>query len=280
MAHSLSRIAEELVRTGRGDSLHWQGFSLSTHFQPVFSVRNAACAGYEALLRPLDRDGAPLRPDRLFEHVAAAGDGFLLDWICRALHFRKFATVDPGDRRIFINVHPEAAMKDARSSREFDHLARFYGVAPRRICVEILEGACGDEGLLRESVAAYRALGVGIAMDDFGVGRSNFDRIVSLRPDIVKIDRSILVDAVGDQKARRMLPSIIELMHEAGAQVALEGIESAPEAMVAIDSGADFLQGYHFARPAAALPDDAAMQRVMAELRRMAGLKLEAVRAG
>lgn len=277
VAHPLSRIAENLVRSGKGDTLQWQEFTLSTHFQPVFSVRDAACVGFEALLRPLDRDGAPLRPDRLFDEAFAAGDGFLLDWICRALHFRKFATVDPGDRRIFLNVHPEAAVKDARSAREFDHLARFYGVAPKRVCVEILEGACADEGLLRESVAAYRALGVGIAMDDFGVGRSNFDRIVALRPDIVKIDRSILTEAVGDAKSRRMLPSIIELMHEAGARVTLEGIESATEAMVAIDSGADFLQGYYFARPVAALPAGEELEATLAELRRMGGTRLAAV---
>lgn len=277
MAHSLSRIAEDLVRSGRGDSLQWQGFTLSTHFQPIFCVRDAACVGFEALLRPLDRDGVPMRPDRLFEQAVAAGDGFLLDWICRALHFRKFATVDPGDRLIFLNVHPEAAVKDARACREFDHLARFYGVAPRRVCVEILEGACADEGLLRESVSAYRSLGVGIAMDDFGVGRSNFDRIVALRPEIVKIDRSILTDAVGDAKARRMLPAMIALLHEAGAKVTLEGIESVTEAMIAIDAGADQLQGYYFARPAAALPGAEEMERTLAELRRMGGTKLAAV---
>jgi EAL domain-containing protein (putative c-di-GMP-specific phosphodiesterase class I) len=280
VAHSLSRIAEDLVRSSRGDWLQWQGYTLSTHFQPIYAVREAACAGYEALLRAQDRDGAPVRPDRLFAQAVEASDGLLLDWICRALHFRKFATLDPGDRRLFINVHPEAAVKDARSARELDHLARFYGVAPKRVCVEILEGACADEGLLRESVAAYRAIGLGIAMDDFGVGRSNFDRIVALRPDVVKVDRSILTEAVGDSKARRMLPAIIELLHEAGAKVTLEGIESAAEAMVAIDSGADHLQGFHFARPAAVLPDDGATQRTLAELRRMGGARLAAVGAG
>ena len=170
-------------------------------------------------------------------------------------------------------------MKEARSTRDFAELVRFYGLAPERVCVEILEGVCADEGLLREAVCAYRALGCSIAMDDFGVGRSNFDRIVALRPDVVKIDRSVLTDAVGDRKSRRMLPSIIELLHEAGAEVAIEGIESANEALLAMDSGADLLQGFHFAAPSAKPPDDPLTQRILSELLRMRGARLAAVGA-
>jgi EAL domain-containing protein (putative c-di-GMP-specific phosphodiesterase class I) len=280
VGHSLSRIAEDLVRSGRGETLQWQGFRLASHFQPIYSVHEAGCVGFEALVRAHDSGGGPVRPERLFAQVFADGDGILLDWICRALHLRKFATVDPGDRTLYINVHPEAAIKDARSAREFADLIRFYGLAPERVCVEILEGACADEGMLREAVAAYRALGATIAMDDFGVGRSNFDRIVALRPDVVKIDRSVLTAAVGDRKARLMLPSIIELLHESGAQVAIEGVESGNDALLAMDSGADLLQGFHFAAPSAALPEEGLTQRILAELLRMRGTRLAAVGAG
>lgn len=278
MAHSLSRVAEDLVRAGRGESLQWEGVTLWTHFQPIYSVRRAGCTGYEALIRAADLDGVAIRPDRLFEVALARGDGALLDWICRALHLRNFASVDPGDRTLFINVHPQAALGDASCAREFDHLIRYYGATPKRICVEILESACDDEGMLREAVAAYRELGASIAMDDFGIGRSNFDRIVSLRPEMVKIDRSVLNEAVGDEKARRMLPGVIELLHEAGAQVTIEGVESANEALIAMDSGADHLQGHYFAAPSANPADDGLTKRIFAELLRMRGApKLSAV---
>ena len=279
MVHSLSRIAEDLVRAGRGESLQWQGVTLETHFQPIYSAHKAGCIGFEALLRAHDAAGGPIRPERLFARVFADGDGILLDWICRALHLRKFATVDPGDRTLYLNVHPEAAVRDSGSADDFAELLRFYGLPPKRVCVEILEGACADEGLLREAVVAYRALGARIAMDDFGVGRSNFDRIVALRPDVVKIDRSVLTAAVGDRKARLMLPSIIELLHEAGADVAIEGIGSAAEALLALDSGADLLQGFHFAAPSAVLPAEGLTKRILAELLRMRGSKLAAVGA-
>jgi EAL domain-containing protein (putative c-di-GMP-specific phosphodiesterase class I) len=231
-------------------------------------VRKAGCIGFEALLRAANDDG-PVDAERLFERAQADGDVVLLDWICRALHLRKFATVDTGERKLFLNAHPEAALRDARSARELADLVRYYGLTPSRLTIEILEAPCADEPRLREAVAAYRALGASIAMDDFGLGRSNFDRIVALRPDLVKIDRSILIRTVGESKSRRMLPAIVELLHEAGAQVAIEGIESAPEALVAIEAGADHLQGFHFAAPSARLPDEALTDGILAELLRM-----------
>jgi EAL domain-containing protein (putative c-di-GMP-specific phosphodiesterase class I) len=276
---SLSRIAEDLVRSAKDSSLHWQGYTLSSHFQPIYSVREAGCVGFEALIRINDGQGNPQRPDKLFAQAFEEGDGVLLDWICRALHLRRFATLDSGDRTLFVNIHPEAAVREGRSAREFDDLIRFYGLTAERVCIEILEGHCADEGMLKEAVACYRSLGATIAMDDFGIGRSNFDRIVALRPDVVKIDRSVLTAAVGDVKARRVLPSIIELLHEAGAEVAIEGIESGNEALLAMDSGADLLQGFHFAAPTAGIPDDSLTRRILAELIRMRGVKLTAVPA-
>jgi EAL domain-containing protein (putative c-di-GMP-specific phosphodiesterase class I) len=269
VAQSLSRAAEEIVRAGRGDPLQWQGVTLWTHFQPIYSVRQAGCIGYEALARAADMDGAPIRPDVLFASRLSGAEGPLLDWICRAMHLRNFAMLDPGDRTLFVNVHPAAAVDESSDARDFASLVRYYGLATKRVCVEVLESGCSDEGLLREAVAAFRAMGATIAMDDFGVGRSNFDRIVSLRPDMVKIDRSVLNDAVGDEKARRMLPAVIELLHQAGAQVAIEGIETASEALIAMDAGADHLQGYYFAKPAAALPEEGLTKRILAELLRM-----------
>ena len=276
MAESFCRVAEGLVRTGGSESLRWEGYELSTHFQPLYSTRRERCVGYEALIRARDGRGEAVAPAALFADAFAHGRGVQLDWICRALHLRNFARVDPGDRRLYLNVHSEAAVQDAGSAAEFEDLVRFYGLVPKRVCVEILEDGCADEPLLRKVVSAYRALGCTIAMDDFGLGRSNFDRIVSLRPDLVKLDRSIIARAVGDATARRMLPGIVELLHEAGARVAVEGVESAEEALAAFDAGADELQGYYFAAPAATLKAETFGANILARLSRMRGAGVSA----
>src|SRR3954471_5538971 len=165
---SLARAAEHLVRAGRGAELAWEGATITTHFQPIYCVRRETCLGFEALVRAQDPRGSAVASDEFFARPHS-GDRTLLDWACRALHLRTYATVDPGDRTLFINVHPEAAVSDVRRGRDFAELIRYYGLAPKRVCIEILEEPCSDEKLLREAVEGYRALGASIAMDDFGV---------------------------------------------------------------------------------------------------------------
>lgn len=269
VSDSFCRVAESLVRAGSGETLQWEGYELTTHLQPLYSLRREACIGYEALVRAVDPKGHRILPAQLFAAAFDSGQGVQLDWICRALHLRHFARVDPGDRRLFLNVHPEAAVQDCGTAQEFGDLIRYYGLSPRRVCAEITEGGCADEPLLRKVVAAYRSLGLTIAMDDFGLGRSNFDRIVALRPDLVKIDRTILVEAVGDAKARSILPALVELMHEAGAQVVMQGIESVDEALLAADAGADAVQGQYFAPPKAGLADESFGSGVLNRLMRV-----------
>ena len=273
-----SRLAEDLVRTGRGEAVEWEGVTLRTRFQPIYSVRRATCVGHEALARAADTIGRSISTESVFGVVAGARRIFL-DRICRALHLRNFATLDPGQGTLFVNVRPEAAVSDSRCPRDYADLIRYYGLVPRRVCMEIVESHCEDEGLLREAVDAYRDMGASIAIDDFGTGRSNFDRIVALRPDMVKLDRSMLVEAMGRSRASGMLAPMIRLLHESGAQVAVEGVETPEEALVAIDAGADLLQGFHFAAPSASLPADGLTTRILAELLRMRGTKLTAVAA-
>jgi EAL domain-containing protein (putative c-di-GMP-specific phosphodiesterase class I) len=170
---------------------------------------------------------------------------------------------------LYLNVDPVAAVAEARNVRSVRSRIGYFGLTPARVCFEILEGACDDEGLLVDAVAAYREMGVAIAMDDFGAARSNFDRVASLRPDFVKLDRSLLTDAVGDAKARRMLPAVISILHATGTRVVIEGIEDGSAALVAIEAGADYLQGYHLAMPAAKLPDDRVSERMLSELVRV-----------
>ncbi|HUQ28173.1 MAG TPA: EAL domain-containing protein [Usitatibacter sp.] len=249
---SLARAAEDLVRATEGPALAWEGATVTTNFQPIYCVRRQSCLGFEALVRAEDIDGNPIASEQFFDRHHH-GSRTLLDWACRALHLRTYATVDPGDRTLFINVHPEAAVRDARRGRDLAELIRYYGLAPKRVCIEILEQQCSDEGLLREAVEGYRALGMSIAMDDFGAESSNFDRLISLKPDLVKIDKSILAGALGNDKANRVLPSMIELLHEFEVRVAVEGIESRAGAAAALDARADYLQGYFFGHPASRL---------------------------
>ena len=253
---SWSRVVDDIVRSGSSASLRWNGVTLATHFQPIYSIRRSDCEGYEALVRATDEAGRPIEAEALFAKAAREGELLSLDRACRALHLRNFATVDPGNGKLFLNVMPDAAIEDARCVREFGDLIRYYGLVPKRVCLEVLEHGSRSEPELAEAVSAYRGIGLAIAMDDFGVGCSNFDRIAALRPDLVKVERAMLAEAVGDRKARGLMIPLFDLLRESGSQIVVERIESATEALIAIDAGASFIQGNYLAAPAAKLDRD------------------------
>lgn len=239
---------------------------VATSFQPIFSVHSAALAGHEALARPVSAAGEPIAPVAFF---AAYFEGELprIDRECRRAHLSRYASLNEGTGLLYLNVHPRALLADA--SVDLRAELALHGLAPARVCIEILEDESGDEDLLAEAVAVCRATGIRVAMDDFGVARSNFDRVVALAPDFVKIDRSLLNEAVGCTKARRLLPSVVRLLHDAGTQVIVEGIEEAPEALCAIEAGADFVQGYYFGVPRPSLAIDPMVVDLLCKLKKL-----------
>jgi EAL domain-containing protein (putative c-di-GMP-specific phosphodiesterase class I) len=272
-----SRVAEDLLRAGSATSLQWDGLTITTHFQPILRIRPVECAGYEALLRAVDADGEPADPQAIFRDAQASGRLIELDRTCRALHLRNFATVDPGEGKLFLNVHPDAAVEDLANMREFGALIRYYGLVAKRVCVEILPHACLREERLADAARAYRELGVTVAVDHFASGSSNFDRVAAIRPPLVKLRRSVIADTVGRAKAGRRVDAVIELLRESGAQVVLEDVETAQDAMLAIASGAAYVQGNYMASPSSRIGGEALGAGMLRELLRIGSEEAAAV---
>ncbi len=267
---SFGDVAREIVRAAGGGRFHAEGMTLSTHFQPIYCARRGVAAGAEALVRAhSSADDGRLHARAIFADRDRPAR-VRLDWILRALHLRNYAVVDPGDRKLFLNVHPEALVDDADAGRSFAELVRFYGLSPDRVVLEILEPDCGDEERLAAAAGAHRDLGFSIAMDHFGQGRSNFDRLVALRPRIVKMDRAVLESALGETRSRRMLPTMISLVRASGAEIAVKGIDSANEALAALEAGAAYLQGFHLGAPSRSPADEGLASELIQSARRLA----------
>ncbi|BAU57874.1 FOG: EAL domain [Halorhodospira halochloris] len=109
----------------------------------------------------------------------------------------------------------------------------------------------GDNQRLADAVSWFREFGCLVALDDFGTGYSNFERLLELTPDLVKLDRSLIQRAVEEhaEGQRRILNNLVALIHEAGSLVVLEGVETEHQALTALDADVDFVQGFFFARP-------------------------------
>lgn len=241
--------SSEIEETGRSAGVY-RGHALSSAFQPIFSPAHHRAVGFEALVRVEGPQGTAVSPPALFDLAAGFDETRELDRQCRRMHLANFPGLAAEPSWLFLNVSPQAAA-DARgeSFPVTAGLARDAGVAPERIVIEILESAIPDQGLMTEIVGRYRDMGFLVAIDDFGAGHSNFDRIWRLEPDIVKLDRSLIAEAAASVRARRVLPGLVRLVHEAGCLVLLEGIETREEALIGLDCDADFVQGYLFGRP-------------------------------
>ena len=234
----------------------FQDMRLSSHFQTVFSLAHGRAVGYEALLRATRGNSRPTPPLDCFGIAERSGQIVMLDRLARAIHARNFSAQSSGASWLFLNVHPHVIVDGlTHHGPFFGELLESCGITPYRVVIEVLEAALLEDAPLSDALAYYRGLGCLIAIDDFGAGHSNLDRIWRLKPDIVKLDRALVNQAEEDRTARMMLPRVVAMLHEAGSLVLMEGVETETQAMIAMDAEADFVQGNFFARPAPELVD-------------------------
>jgi len=227
----------------------FKGLQLTSAFQPIFSLAHRRAIGHEALLRACTFRGDAVSPLDVFGMVTVEAETTHLDRLCRALHVRTYQTMGIDNSWLFLNVNPVVVTHGRIHGAFFSDLLARYGFPAHRVVVEILEDSIHDESQLAEAVGYYRNLGCLVAIDDFGSGHSNFERIWRIAPDIVKLDRSIITQASSKTKVRRVLPSLVSLLHEAGCLVVMEGVESESEALIAVEADVDFVQGFYFGRP-------------------------------
>jgi EAL domain-containing protein (putative c-di-GMP-specific phosphodiesterase class I) len=246
---SWEAIAASLIEDGGVAQGVFAGLRIASNFQPIFSLAHQRVVGFEGLMRAASETSfqAPL------DVLARARDDdavIRLDRLCRAVHLRNFVRHDTANAWLFLNVNPRVIAQGGFLESRFGEELERVGVPPSRVVIEILETALIDDSPLIEAARHYREMGCLIAIDDFGAGHSNFDRIARLCPDIVKLDRSIVLQAAGDRRIRALVPGMVSLLHESGSLVVMEGIETEQEAMIAMDADADFVQGRYFSPPA------------------------------
>lgn len=249
---SVELVKSRIWMTAAGNAeSEFKTLLLSSVFQPVFSLAHRRPIGYEALIRARNAQGNQVSPLDVFSMAGTGQELTQLDRLCRILHVCNFQQTSSDDSWLFLNINPEVVVNGKNYGAFFAEMLEHYSIPPHRIVVEILEGAIQDESHLTEAVEFYKQLGCLVAIDDFGSGHSNFERIWRVTPDIVKLDRSLMLQAVTKPKVRRVLPSLVSLLHEAGCLVLMEGVETQEEALVSMDADVDFVQGYYFAKPMA-----------------------------
>jgi EAL domain-containing protein (putative c-di-GMP-specific phosphodiesterase class I) len=233
----------------RGIVVKALGLELTSVFQPIFAADAQTIIGEEGLLRASIRLKA-MAPAEVFKSASRGECLVAFDRLCRSLHLMNHLAGSQKDKTLFLNVHPELLIAVEKQHGEaFERILLDQGLKPADVVLEILESDIpkAQEAELNHAVQNYRQRGYRIAIDHYGEHNANLSRLLSLSPDIVKLDK-VFIHAT-DKKAQRLLKQLVKLLHELDSQVVIEGIENAAQLAIAQASGADFLQGYFLAEP-------------------------------
>jgi EAL domain-containing protein (putative c-di-GMP-specific phosphodiesterase class I) len=230
---------------------------LSVLFQPIYAVLNGTASVFalEALARGPKGSNAETA-DVLFEYVRRKGKEVEVDRACVAAVLAAAATItlpvrpDAAQPLISINVHAATLEQDDDFARFLVETCAQHGVAVTRLILEIVEQQqyWNDASFFR-TLNTLRAAGVRIALDDIGLGYSNYRTLIEVRPDFYKIDRYFVTGSKAKDNARAAIESIVLLACRLGGRAIAEGIESSDDLECVRDLGIDLVQGFHLAMP-------------------------------
>ncbi|WP_326560515.1 putative bifunctional diguanylate cyclase/phosphodiesterase [Micromonospora sp. NBC_01796] len=225
-------------------------------FQPVVAVPSVRPVGAEALLRWYHPELGSVRPDEFIPLAEECGMiAPLGSWVLhQACHQLSIWLADGHDVWLSVNVSPRELHAPEYVVQVAEAL-RAHRVPPQRLVLEVTEHAVAtDLDELIRRLAALRATGVRIALDDFGAGYSSLGQLRKLPIDILKIDHSLVAEQEpirppGEGERRVFAPMVdvvMRLGHQLGLEVIAEGVTNPLELAAVVEAGCRFGQGQLF----------------------------------
>jgi len=223
---------------------------INVYYQPIFELvdDNLVLFAVEALSRGPKGSNAE-RPDVLFEYVRRKAKEVEVDRACVKAIFSKLYIVA---RRalVSINVHALTLERDDLFTPYLLEMCRIHRVPASNIILEIVEQQrYRNPARFFTNLDLLRRAGFRIAVDDIGLGYSNYRALIEINPDLYKIDRYFVTGCHTDIRKKAAIESIVLLSSRLGRRVIAEGIESADDLACVTALGIRLVQGFHFAMP-------------------------------
>ena len=215
-------------------------------YQPKQDVRTRTTTGAEALIRWDHREHGKIPPDHFIPLLEAAGRMDALTEFTIRQALKDFSVAD-ADLDIAINLAPSMLGAGVVLGMVEDALRQYHFPASRLI-LEITETDVVREAQIDE-LHRLRALGVGIAIDDYGTGYSTVSHLKRLPATQIKLDRSLVSQILADEKNKMIITSSIRLAHEMNMKVVAEGAEVEAECEFLRSVGCDLVQGFILGKP-------------------------------
>jgi predicted signal transduction protein with EAL and GGDEF domain len=232
---------------------------LDVHYQPIVAPDGSGINGVEALLRWTHHERGAIAPARFIPVAEQAGlmDALGIFVLRRALaDAARWPKID-----IAVNLSP-LQVRDRRIVDIVRDALRDSGVAPSRLVLEVTEGVLIDDPEeMIARIAELHALGVRLALDDFGSGYSNLGYLQRFSFDKLKLDRSFASALGSSANATVIVQAVVALGRTLGMRIVAEGIETEEQRVLLRLAGCDEMQGFLFARPAPAAAIDRLLER-------------------
>jgi len=220
--------------------------NIVSYFQPIVNNKTKEIVKYESLVRLIDKDKKVLSP---FFFLDISKKGKYYSQITNIVLKNSFAILSKVNKDISINI--SAIDIELISTQEyiFSFLEK-YKEFTNRVIFELLE----DEGVKDfKTIVAFinkaKSYGVKIAIDDFGAGYSNFERLLDYQPDILKIDGCLIKNILEDSYSLSIVKTIVSFAKEQNIETVAEFVEDEKTYILLKNMGIDFTQGYYFGKP-------------------------------
>ena len=225
---------------------------LELYYQAKIDSHTDAISGVEVLIRWNHPKNGLMFPDEFIE--TAESTGMILDmgnWIIEQsiLQVKEWNKQGIDKLVVAINLSPRQ-FQDKELTKYISSLIQKYQINPAQLEFEITEtmSMTTTEATLR-ILSELKEIGVSIAIDDFGTGYSSLSYLKKFPIDILKIDRSFIMDMIDNEEDMIITETIISMAHTLGLETVAEGVETQEHVDILKKIGCDQLQGYHYSRP-------------------------------
>lgn len=222
------------------------------HYQPQISLVDGALTSMEALVRWRHPERGLIGPG---EFIPLAEETGLIvplgEWVLRTACAQTSKWLHQGLPPLRVAVNLSARQfNDQQLPALIQAVLRETLLPPRYLELEITESLLIDDVKAANDILhKLKSLGVTLSLDDFGTGYSSLAQLKRFPLDILKIDRSFIIDIAPEGTPDAIVRTIIKLAHNLGMSAIAEGVETAEQAAFLRRHGCDAAQGYHVARP-------------------------------
>ena len=232
-----------------------QNKNLETYYQPIVALQTMETVGFEALNR-LEASELFKNVDCFYDFIGRTNKVFMFDCFCRNLSLQRFKGRLSGemlrkDYLLFLNIHPNVLLDKSYNSGETLQLFRELDITPQQVVFELTERSAVTDFVEFERVLFhYRSQGYRIAVDDVGSGYNSLKTLIYLKPEFIKLDRSIIqfIDKHSEQQQLVML--LMKYAEQVGTKIIAEGIERLEELHYLQQIGIHYAQGFILGKPA------------------------------